>query len=170
MYTVYCIHCPRALAIPTDQGRITGLPLPSPLTCCWIWQLANPPQLVTSLKSPLDKLVGPRFGPILSGQSHIQLLTLWAFLTQRRRSIIWTWSHCRLKWVPYSRLELLFCSKSLLLFGQDVETWPENENWNLYHVALRCIILPECNNWCLLSFDAIFKERTNILPKKYQGP
>ena len=55
---------------------MTGRPLPSPFTYRCVWQLANPPQLVTSLESPQDEFVGPRFGPILSGQSHIQLLTL----------------------------------------------------------------------------------------------
>ena len=49
---------------------MTGRPLPSPFTYRCVWQLANPPQLVTSLE-----FVGPRFGPILSGQSHIQILT-----------------------------------------------------------------------------------------------
>ena len=104
--TVYLTTLPPCPGHPTDQGRITGLPLPSPFTYRCVWQLANPPQLVTSLESPQDEFVGPRFGPILSGQSHIQLLTLWAFLTQRRRSNIWTWSLCRWKWVPYSRLDL----------------------------------------------------------------
>ena len=39
------------------------------------------------------------------GQGDIHELTFWFSLTQRRRSNIWTWSLCRWKWVPYSRLE-----------------------------------------------------------------
>ena len=71
---------------PSPLTRVVSLDSLSPVLSlavgCDSWL---PPQLVTSLRSPLDKLVGPRFGPILSGQSHIQLLTL---------------SHCEIYYSP----------------------------------------------------------------------
>ena len=71
---------------PTPLTRVASLDSLSPVLSltdvCGNWL---PPQLVTSLRSPLDEFVGPRFGPILSGQSHIQLLTL---------------SHCEIYYSP----------------------------------------------------------------------
>ena len=61
---------------PSPLTRVVSLDSLSPVLSltdvCDSWL---PPQLVTSLESLLDKFVGPRFGPILSGQSHIQILT-----------------------------------------------------------------------------------------------
>ena len=76
---VYLITLPRALANPTDQGRITGLPLPSPFTYRCVWQLAPPSAghitwaptgaRVTSTKSHVD-LHLPSAGDQLSELDH----------------------------------------------------------------------------------------------------
>ena len=85
---LYTYHFPRALIIPMNQSHITEVPIP--LSWCegcfyspYSWVTSN------NLSSQTDPM-GPRIAPILSGQGHIQLLTLWVSLTQRESQTIWT--------------------------------------------------------------------------------
>ena len=90
---------------PSPLTRVVSLDSLSPVLSltdmcgCWL-----PPQLVTSLEPPL----GPGWYP----RSHI-----WSSLTQRRRSIVWTWSLWKMELVLLTR-DLLLHSHSVIILGQ----------------------------------------------------
>ena len=79
----------RALVIPKNQGHITEVPNPSLVDVLAGLLTLSQGHINVVCLCQTDPM-GPRIVPILPGQGHIWLLTLWVSLTQRESLVIWT--------------------------------------------------------------------------------
>ena len=79
----------RAQVIPKNQGHITEVPNPSLVDVLAGLLTLSQGHINVVCLCQTDPM-GPRIVPILPGQGHIWLLTLWVSLTQRESLVIWT--------------------------------------------------------------------------------
>ena len=109
--TVYLITLPPCPGQPHWPGSYHWTPSP---------QSFHLPMCVAA-GSPLSwsHHLGPHWG-----QGDIHEVTFWASLTQRRRSIVWTWS----LW----KMELVLLTRDLNIFGKLCCTFLENVRTNPY--------------------------------------